>query len=181
MSFLLVAISRSRLCYCVEARHPSRPTAYTNVGEHIFFNKYHCFWSFYPQITIPLTLWCTKLGTPRWVKNSVRYSFGIEKYVDGIRYLDISPKYSGYGYISRCIVSSDIAWYGIRHHDISRYVMRYHTGLPRNTRQIQIQRKPTTSLRSTLVFSGFISALILACPPSGLFRRSSVVHQLDTS
>ena len=28
--------------------------------------------------------------------------------------------------------------------------------------QIQIQRKPTTSLRSTLVFIGFVSALILA-------------------
>ena len=40
--------------------------------------------------------------------------------------------------------------------------MRYHTGSLRNTRQIQIQRKPTTALRSTLVLFGCL------CPHIGL-------------
>ena len=40
--------------------------------------------------------------------------------------------------------------------------MRYYTGSLRNTRQIQIQRKPTTSLRSTLVLFGGL------CPHLGL-------------
>ena len=81
--------------------------------------------------------------------------------------------------ISRYIVSCDIAWYGLWYHDIPRYIMRYHTGSPRHTRQAQIQRKPTTSLWSALVFFGFVSALILACPPSGLsssFCCSSAGH-----
>ena len=38
MSFLLVAISHGGLCYCYEARHPSRPTAYTHIGVHIYFS-----------------------------------------------------------------------------------------------------------------------------------------------
>ena len=33
----------------------------------------------------------------------------------------------------------------------------------------------------TLDIFGVVSARTLACPPSGLFRRPSVVHQLDTS
>ena len=39
--------------------------------------------------------WCTKLGAPSGGQKMV---FGIEEYLDGIRYLDISPKISGYGY-----------------------------------------------------------------------------------
>ena len=45
---------------------------------------------------------------------------------------------------------------------MSRHIMRYYTGSLRNTRQIQIQRKPTTSLRSTLVLFGGL------CPHLGL-------------
>ena len=63
---------------------------------------------------------------------------------------------------SRYIVTCDVTWYGIWYHGISRYIMQYHTGSPRNTRQIQIQRKPTTSLRSTLVIFGCL------CPHLGL-------------
>ena len=83
--------------------------------------------------------------------------------------------------ISRYIVSCDIAWYWIWYHNVSRYIMRYHTGSPRNTRQIDIQLRPNSSSRSTPVFFGFVSAIILASPPAGLFLRPSHVHQLDTS
>ena len=58
--------------------------------------------------------------------------------------------------------------------DISRCIMRCHTGTPRRTWQIQIQRKATISLRCTLVLFGFVSTLILACLPAGLFCRPSV-------
>ena len=61
------------------------------------------------------------------------------------------------------------------HGDISQCIMRCHTGKPRHTWQIQIQRKATISLRSTLVLFGFVSTLILACLPAGLFCRPSVV------
>ena len=144
-------------------------------STYVFSNKYITASAVLPTITISLTL---KLGAPNWAKNSVRYreifrrdtisryqsqNFGI-----WIQYLNISL----------LAISHDV---GIWYPDLSRCSTRYHTGSPRNTRQMQIQPKPTTSLRSTLVFSGFASALILACRPSGLFRRPSVVHQLDTS
>ena len=59
--------------------------------------------------------------------------------------------------ISRRIVSCDIAWYGIW--AISRYIMRYHTGSPRNNRQTNLQT------RSCLVL--FVWALCL-CHLHGL-------------
>ena len=74
--------------------------------------------------------------------SSTRYDISI--LVLNIRDMDTTSRY---------VVSCDITWYGIWDHDISRYIMRYDTGSPRNTTQIQIQRKPTTSLRSTPVFS----------------------------
>ena len=71
-----------------------------------------------------------------------------------------------FGIWIRCL---DIPYIVISHdagHDITMY--RHvssditHTGSPRNTRQIQVQRKTTTSLRFTRAFFGFASALILA-------------------
>ena len=64
--------------------------------------------------------------------------------------------------ISRRIVSCDIAWYGIW--AISRYIMRYHTGSPRNNRQTNLQT------RSCLVL--FVWALCL-CHLHGLPFLSS--------
>ena len=48
-------------------------------------------------------------------------------------------------------------------------------------RQKQIEREPTTLLRSTICFWLLAFTLFLACPLSGLFCRHFVVHQLDTS
>ena len=48
-------------------------------------------------------------------------------------------------------------------------------------RQKQIERDPTTLLRSTICFWLLAFTLFLACPLSGLFCRHFVVHQLDTS
>ena len=58
------------------------------------------------------------------------------------------------------------------------------TRSPRNTRQkilTQIQRKRTTSLRSTLVFFRMLSLPSSWVCSSGLFCRSSAIHQLETS
>ena len=62
---------------------------------------------------------------------------------------------------------------------MSRHITIYHAishtypGTPHHfefTTQIEIQRKPTASWRS-IVFFAFVSPLILACLPSGLFCR----------
>ena len=50
--------------------------------------------NFYRQITVYFTL----LVHQAWCTNWQQIVFGIENYFDGIRYLYISPKNSGYGY-----------------------------------------------------------------------------------
>ena len=40
MSFLLVAISASGLCFSFEARHPGRRTAYSRMGVHMYTFEY---------------------------------------------------------------------------------------------------------------------------------------------
>ena len=99
---------------------------------------------------------------------------GFEKYFDGIQYLDISPKKSGHGYISRYIVSCDIVWYGTWSRDISPYIMRYHTGSPRNNGHVPIERNPTTSSQSTLTLVGLVPSLILACKAVFVFLLLSI-------
>ena len=90
-------------------------------------------------------------------------------YVPNIRDMDA---------ISYLVLSHD-AGYNIT---IYRYISCdiTHTGSPRNTRHIQIERKLSSSLRSTLDFFGFVSALTLACLPSGLLGRPYVIRQLGT-
>ena len=111
--------------------------------------------------------------------------FGIEKCFDGIRtisrYLDISPQNSGYG----CDISIyRISWYRMMCDMISRSIAIYHATSHRITPKHQAKTtstKPTTLLRSTICFWLMVCVLFLACLPSGLVWRPSVVHQLDTS
>ena len=88
---------------------------------------------FYRQTTIS-NLWCPKLGETNSAKNSVRYR---EIFRPDTIYRCQSPKNRDVNTISQYIEYCDIAWYGIWYHDASRYVMRYHTGSPPNTRQTQ--------------------------------------------
>ena len=95
MSFLVVAILRSGLCYFLSKRGIQVGRLRT-MGVHI-----------YPPINIagsevlPLNnyLFYYHLGAPHLVHlTGQKMVFAIEKYIDGIRYLDISPKNSGCGY-----------------------------------------------------------------------------------
>ena len=91
---------------------------------------------------------------------------GIEKLIDGIRYLHISPKNSGYKYdtISRYTVSCDIALYGTCL-DISRYSLRYHIHQITSKNQAhksKFNENPPPRCGLLFVFFGFVSALILA-------------------
>ena len=69
-----------------------------------------------------------------------------------------------------------VLWHRMIWDMISRYIIAiYHAISHRITSKHKvnaIQRNPTTSLRSTLVFFGLVSALILACPRSGIFLPS---------
>ena len=58
--------------------------------------------------------------------------------------------------IPRCNLTHHTTWYGIWYHRLSRYIMRYHTGSPQNTKQTQFLRKPTTLLWPTFC-SGSLS------------------------
>ena len=89
-----------------------------------------------------------------------------------MRYLDISPQSSGYGYD---ISISRILWYRMMWDIISRYIaiyiMPYHTGSPRNSRQT-LQQNPATSLRSTVVRFGSFSLSLVALYSVGPFLSS---------
>ena len=171
-------ISR-HLCYFFEARHPSRPTAYPRVGVHIFFllniaasevlppNNHFLFYSRGAQNLVHLT--------------GQKNVFDIENFFDEIRCLDISPKNSGYGYN---ISIYRILRYRMIWDIISRYIATYHAISHRITSKHQAYTNSTKTHYFVAVYScffGFVSALILGCPPSGLFCRPSVVHQLDNS
>ena len=93
---------------------------------------------------------------------------GIEKYFDGMRYLHVSPhKIQDMDAIPWCTQTCDITWYGILYHHRSRYVMRYHTGSPQDTRQKRLLRKWITLLRPTLCFEAL--SLLFSCVVFCLF------------
>ena len=83
--------------------------------------------------------------------------------------------------MSRYIFSCDIAWYGICYYDISRYVMRYHTGSHRNNRRTNPQSR--CGLRFLLAFclgpllglSFFLPAFFVVLP----LAISGTQHRTD--
>ena len=81
MSFLLVAISRSGLCYSFEAQHPSRPIAYPHMGVHIYIYIY-----------IPVNITASEFLPPN---NGLFYSLGATNLVhltrakNSVRYREI--------------------------------------------------------------------------------------------
>ena len=83
--------------------------------------------------------WCTKLG--------------------------ITPKIWDMDTISRYIVSCDIAWYGIWYHDISRYIMRYHTPDHPETTGKQTRNLVEVYCLFWLSVSAIFSACISSVPP----------------
>ena len=121
------------------------------------------FLNFYRQMTI-FSFACTKIGAPKWAKKGARYR-------EISRRDDIStsvPKIRDMDTISRYIVSCDITWYGIWYHEISRYIMQYHTGSPRNTTgKYKFNENPPPRCGLLLFFR------LCLCPNLGL---SSVWH-----
>ena len=116
MSIFLLTVSRSGLCKLFKAQHPSRPTAYPHVGVHTYFAlniTAAC------EVLPPKNRLFFSVGAPNLVHlTGERIVFGMEKYFDGIQYLDIYPNNSGYGY--------DITIY----HDISCDITPDHRETP---------------------------------------------------
>ena len=94
--------------------------------------------------------------------------FGVENISTGCDISISVPIIRDMNEIPRCILNCCIAWYGIWYHHLSRYIMRYHTGLPQSTRQKQLERKPTTLLRPTFCFGS------LSLPSSYLISRLAI-------
>ena len=119
----------------------------------------------------------TKLGAPNWAKNSVRYReifpwdtispYQSQKIKIRIQYLDIS-------YL---VMSHDKGYDITIYRDVSCDITPNHLETPG---KYKFNENPPPRCGLLLLFSA-VSALILACPPSGLLRRLSIVHQLDTS
>ena len=88
MSFSVVAISRSGLCYFL-SKHGIQVGRLRTVGVHIHFpinvNA--------SEVLPPKNHFFYYVGAPNLLHlTGQKIVFAIEKYIDGIRYLDISPK-----------------------------------------------------------------------------------------
>ena len=64
---------------------------------------------------------------------------------------------------------------------LSPHNVRHDTGSPQNTRQTQLQRKPTTLLRLTFCFGSLSLPSSCLVPRLAFFCRLSVAHQMNTS
>ena len=148
-SFLVVAISRSGLCYFLSKRGVQVGRLRT-MGVPIYFpvniTASEVLPQYHRQITIYFTIILVHLTGQRIV-------LAVKNYIDGIRYLDISPKKSGYRYYYYLDISYLVISHDMGHDTTIHLAIRRQTGSTRNTRQLQIQRKLTASLRCSLVFS----------------------------
>ena len=175
MSFLLVAISRSGLCSSFEVQHPCPPTTYPHMGVYIFFTINITT----SEVLQPNNRFFYSLGAPNLVHLTGRkIVFGIEKYFDGIRTISrYQSQKSGYGYD---ISIYRILWYRVIRYMISRHIAIYHADHLETPGKYKFNENPPPRCGLLLFFSALSLPSSWLCS-SGLFCRSSAVHQLDTS
>ena len=121
---------------------------------------------FYRQITFLFFFWCNYLGKKLcWISRNISTGYDISISVPKIRDMD-----------TYLVISNDLGYDITIHRDMSFDITPDHL----ETRgKHKFNENPPPRCRLLLFFL-LCLCLVLACPPSGLFSRPSVVHQLDT-